>query len=205
MQNPTPARQFTSLISRTLWIAFAAFAFSALVCGAIGVMASMLLSNSPTGLNAARQQPTDWGQWQFLFGMIGLVCVYLMHRLGRILLNPARFWQGAGSLDELGARLASQTAEGVTPGLFSDEQRREVRTKALQHLFARIVLAHIVLWAIAEVPVILGLVARFVGGGDERLFWGMFLMTGMAMFVRRPSRSVLNNILAPLGPSSEHP
>jgi hypothetical protein len=70
-------------------------------------------------------------------------------------------------------------------------------SRAVQHLFGRIILIHILLWAIAEVPVLLGLVDQFVSG-DTKFFAGMFLLSALALAIRRPSGARLQEILAPL-------
>ncbi|MCK4302963.1 MAG: hypothetical protein KAY24_01855 [Candidatus Eisenbacteria sp.] len=179
------AEQFILLVIRTLRLLYVAFWVSVLICA--GVVTFITITVKPhtgKGLEAASQLPRDWDQWQFLFVAAGLVCVYLMYRLGHVLLRPERFWHGARNLRELAAQLDPAWSSAAKPSL----------TPAVQHLFGRIVIAHAILWAVAEIPMILGLVDQFVSGSQQLMLW-MTLLSALALIIRRPQRSRIQAIL----------
>lgn len=230
MSDPAPtlnpaAKQLLSLATRTLWALYLTFWLPIVIYAGILIAASTISTPAPVEGSAALQRlPQNWGEWQFLFAAAGLVCIYLTQRLGYVLLRSERFWQGARNLEELATLLdqkrinseqgpsqemaANAGPEGGEPVAADEEKHHRSLTGAVQRLLGKLVMAHLILWLIAEVPAVLGLIDRFLSGGHQ-LFLGLIILSALALAGQRPSRGRIHEILRPMfvlaGPHTRTP
>ncbi len=200
--TPDPTRpaaeQLVSLAMRTLWILYGGFWFSILIY--VGIMVALPFLGE--GGAAPIELPDNWAEWEFLFVAVGLVCLYLTHRLGNILLNRNRLWRGTTTIWELAALLERKKSPGGagSPGQVEDPStgsRQQSLARAVQHLLGRILTAHVFLWVLAELPALLGLVDRFLSGSWKIAAW-LLLISALILLVPRPSRRRIEALLEPL-------
>ncbi len=184
-----PAEEMLKLSMRTLWALYAVFCFSIVIYAAIVVLIST--TGAPPAALSETAGSAPAAHWQILLGAVGLVSVYLQHRLLPVLLRRGRIWKETQSLDQLAARL-KQPEDPEDP----DPRRRALGT-AVQHLLARIVMAHLVLWLIAEVPAFVGLLDYFIGTRSN-IYLVLIALSVVAFVISRPSRERIRDILQPL-------
>ncbi len=191
-----PADQLLSLSLRTLWVLYGAFCVSILIYA--GIMAAFTFMTAPApeaGLPDAARLEQSWGARQFLVLVLGLAAVAIAFRLAGRLQRTDRLWAGTQSLNGLAATLAPGGGPGGDQA--SPDQRHQALTRAVQHLLGRVVMAHLIPWLIAEVPAILGILDRFLGG-DRWLWMLMILLSAVTLAAQRPSRERLRGILEPI-------
>ena len=188
-QSRSPAEEFLSLATRLLWVLYLVFWLS---IGAyviiVFVGAAYVAPSSVEGLAEVARLPAAWGTGEIILVALGIACLLAVHRLGALLLTPARLWGGARDLKEFVARQEARRKPAAGGSAVSH---------AVQQLLGRIVMAHLLIWFLAEVPAIIGLIDRFLGN-DHGLFLVMILISALALTVRRPSRDSLAEILAPI-------
>ncbi|MCK4412354.1 MAG: hypothetical protein KAY32_02300 [Candidatus Eisenbacteria sp.] len=171
-----PVAEIVRIVIRTLWILFAGF------CLAPAAYLLVLLAIAPgegAGMQGlAGEAPAQWDQWQFLFAATGIVCIYASFRLRRYVLNPTSLRDRALQSVE---KEAAARGGGALPQM-------------IQGLIGRLALGHVLLWALVEIPAILGVVDRFVSG-ETRFFVGLVILTGIGLYAQRPSRKWIAGLL----------
>lgn len=184
-----PAEEFLSLAARLLWVLYLVFWLS---IGAYVVIvfvgAAYVAPSAVKGLAEVLRLPTSWGAPEFILIALGIACLIAVHVLGGRMLQPTRLWGGARDLHELIAQQQARRKPGAGGNIVS---------YAVQQLLGRIVMAHLLIWFLAEVPAVIGLIDRFLGS-DHGLFLLMCLISALALTLQRPSRQTLAGILAPV-------
>jgi hypothetical protein len=196
--------QLFNLVRRILTGIYLVFWACLAVCGALTL--SVLFMNRQVDAAAEAAQPVAWTDWQFFFVALALASIYASFRLSGILLKSERLWKGTGSLAELTAVLEADGSIKGDQGDSTDEvtARRESKTKqqklytrAVQHLLSKVVFAHLVLWSLVEIPMVLGLVDRF-WHDDWRLYTWLTVLSVAGLILRRPTKAKLRELLMPL-------
>lgn len=170
MAGPTPLphdplAEMRGIVMRTLWLLFAGFAFAVLVYLVLFLLTS--IGESGRGLAGASSDPLYWSQWQLVFLVAGIVTLYASYRMRTILLDPAR--------------LSRKVANAQRAG-------------AAQELVGRIVLGHVLIWGLLEVPALLGIVDRIVSH-SSRHFIALITMSAIGMALHRPNAGRVDEIL----------
>ena len=123
---------------RTLWMLYAGFWFS-IILYAVVLLALPAITGSaaPGSDRIVRELPANWGQWEFLFGVIGVVSLYVSLRLRHRLLSPERIRRGASNIYGLAAALDGET----------DRPRKgtDTLTRALHDLLGRLTMRYVIL------------------------------------------------------------
>jgi len=179
--QPDPIAEMVRIVTRTLWILFAGFAFAV-----IAYFVLFLLTRSgESTLEALRQvdRPAHWEQWQFFFVALGLAAVYVSRRLRGRLLGVERI-----------RRTAQRSARAATAG---SAARGEALGRVFQDVVARIIVGHVILWGLVEIPAVLGVVDRMVSG-EARYFLVLILLTAFGLYLHRPSPARIAGLLRSL-------
>jgi hypothetical protein len=178
-----PVQGLIRIMQRTLWMLYAGFWFSIILYAVVLIALPAITGSAAPGSDRiVRELPANWGQWQFLFGVIGVVSLYVSLRLRHGLLSPERIRRGASNIYGLAAALDEGT---------------DTLTRALQDLLGRLTMRYVILWMIVEIPAILGVVDRLISG-NLRVFVGLALLSAMGLFIHRPSRNRTAEVLGPM-------
>lgn len=150
---------------------------------------------------ATRDYPLGWDQWRYALFGIAIACIYASRRITAHMLHPDRLWRGTHSLVGLDAELKRQNARfrGSSPqvsGAAGDAEQVGA-ARAMQYLIMRLLTGHLLAWILAEIPLILGVMDRFLVGRSE-VFYGMVLAAALIMMLNRPHPDRLRELLAPL-------
>jgi len=182
---PEAARQLSGIVVRTLWVLFAGFCLAPVVY--LGLY-FLVASGDPGRLGVAGETPAQWDQWRFLFGIAGIAALYVSFRLRAARLDPRRFGRRARKMLE---RLASAGGDNqgadAQSAQQSDMDRAQRLNQAFQDLVGQMATDHVLLWALVEVPDILGLVDWLVSGQNRYLF-GLIAISCLGLFAHRPRR-----------------
>ena len=206
--SPDPVGTLVRLMLRTLWMLYAGFWFSLVLYALVLLVLPTLMGDGPLGgpRGVVRQLPDNWDQWQFFFAAAGVVALYISYRLRLWLLNPQRVRRGASNIYELAETLqpgGSSPEEG--PGVDRTESAvspevppgAENLGRAVQDLLGRTAMGYVVLWALVEIPAVLGVVDSLISG-DLRLFVGLGILAAIGLYIHRPSRDRIAEILGPV-------
>ena len=198
--NRSPVEQLFQLLTRILWGLYLIFWLSWLICAAL--IGGVALMNSRSGTAVETGTVTQFSDWQFLFIAIAMVSIYLSFRLNGFLLRPDRIWEGAKDLTDLALQLERKKKKKEKTELDEISAMRETKdnhhtalSNAIQHVLSKVVISNLILWLLVEIPLILGLVNYFYND-DWQLFLWLGLLTAVGLFLRRPSRSQLEELLA---------
>jgi len=184
MTIPSPAYDLRRAVRRTLWILFGGFCLAA--CSYVALFLVLSLTH-PGGLGLLNPLPTNWDQWRFFFGALAVAMVYASFRLRMSRLDPARLVRRARERAEARGRETPSRTNG------SQAEAREARL--LQDLVGQWITGHVMVWSLAEVPAILGVIL-LVLSGDGRYFLGMVAVSAIALFAHRPRDGRWAEILA---------
>jgi hypothetical protein len=161
--------QMTRVVTRTLWILYAGFAFAILAYLVIFLLTSAW--DNRLGTSASRQLPMYWDQWQMVFLLAGVVALYASWRLRTTLLDPKRLARKAAQLQAAFAQ--SQDGSAAAAG-------------AAQELVGRIIFAHVIIWGVLEIPALLGIVDRIVSG-QARCFVALVAISAIGLALQKPN------------------
>jgi len=189
--SPTgqPVTDLVRIMMRTLTVLYISFWASIVIYTAVLLAVPSFSASSSSRSGFLQPLPENWGQWEFLLGALGVVTVYVSHRLRARLLDPERIRRGAANVYELAARLHPRDADAPSGG--------DDLVRAVQDLLGRTVSRYTILWVLADVPAVLGLLAAMISG-SPRLFLALGLISALALFVHRPTRERLEAILGPM-------
>jgi hypothetical protein len=185
-----PLAEMRGIVMRTLWLLFAGFAFAVLVYLVLFLLTS--IGEGGRGLAGASADPLYWSQWQLVFLVAGIVTLYASYRMRMILLDPARL-----SRKVAGARLAAAAAAAAPESGATEADAAAARgavAGAAQELVGRIVLGHVLIWGLLEVPALLGIVDRIVSH-SSRHFIALIAMSAIGMAFHRPNAGRVDGIL----------
>ncbi|MFH1143215.1 MAG: hypothetical protein V1774_01565 [Candidatus Eisenbacteria bacterium] len=171
-------RDLGRAIVRTLWVLFAGFCLAPL---SYLVLFFVLDRHRITPGTGARPLPADWEQWRFLFGVIGMATLYISYRLRSVRLDPERVRRRLR--EKLGGPL--QPGNPGTPPVRGISESARL-SRSIQDLVGRIAADHVILWALVELPSLLG-VADYLLTGESRAFFGLLALTCIGLFFNRPN------------------
>jgi hypothetical protein len=169
-----PLAEITRIVTRTLWILFGGFCLAPV--GYLVVLLALNPSADEGFAGLAGGVPGHWDQWQFFFAVAGIVCIYASFRLRRFLLNPARLLERA------------RRGTAATSGPLAHPEM-------IQELIGRVTLGHVLIWALVEIPSVLGVIDRLISG-DSRFFLGLIALTFIGLYAQRPSRAWITGLFA---------
>jgi hypothetical protein len=187
-----PLAEMRGIVMRTLWLLFAGFAFAVLVYLVLFLLTS--IGESGRGLAGAATGPLYWSQWQLVFLVAGIVTLYASYRMRMILLDPARLSRKVTNARRVAA---STSAEAPPTGATARDAAAAASgavAGAAQELVGRIVLGHVLIWGLLEVPALLGIVDRIVSH-SSRHFIALITMSAIGMALHRPNAGRVDGIL----------
>ena len=170
---PEPVQDLGRVVVRTLRILFAGFCLAP-----AGYLALYFILGGTRVSSSALGKGPEWDQWRFFFMAAGLASLYASYRVRMVRLDPERIVRWAR------ARLAHQASAGKDSPL----------PRVLQDLVGRIALDHVILWALVEIPSILGVIDWLITG-DSRYFFGLVGLSILGLLIHRPRASRVAAIL----------
>ncbi len=203
----TAGERIFNISQRMLSLFYVGFFFFLILSAGAVFAVSMLEGGTPfagdaTGeLAATRNVPFGWDQWRYALFGIAIACIYASRRITAHMLSRDRLWRGTHSLMELGAELKKQNprfggSKTRTHGAGLDAEQVGA-SYATQYLIVRLLTGHLFAWILAEIPLILGVMDRFLVGRSE-VFYGMVLAAALIMVLNRPHPDRLRELLAPV-------
>jgi len=203
----SPVEQLFQLVKRVLWSIYLIFWLSWVACS--GVLGGIWIAKSRSDFEPVSGANEAFSDWQFLLVAIAFASIYISFRLSAHLMRPERIWEGTRNLVDLTRKLEARKQGKAQAGKsrFSapQESKEDDRSKlayAVQHILTRIVIAHLTLWILVEIPLILGLV-DFLLHEDWRVFLCLGLLTAVGLYLRRPIKSRLDELMAPVANLTE--
>ncbi|MBM3316859.1 MAG: hypothetical protein FJY75_03305 [Candidatus Eisenbacteria bacterium] len=184
-----PLAEISRAVDRTLWILYAGFAFAVLVYLVLFLLMSVPGAGGPSAGGSDPEAP--WPAWRYAFLAAGIASLYASFRLRPALLDPRRLARRVERSDaaSLRAESAAGGPGGAPPGRWAHD-----RAAAAREFVSRVILGHVLLWGILEIPALLGVVDRILGG-ETGVFIALIAMSAIGLAAHRPDSARTAEIL----------